>query len=405
MEAQGGVSEPSWPAVLAMYGGGLIIGATLDSFSASSAYLIALHGFTDRQYGSIYIPQLIAAAAGAIAGGVASRLFSLRRLFEMSMVAFLAAQTLLILGGWPGNVLTLREALLVLMGATASFGFGFGFGGGPLNGLVALQFPGSRTTAITALHMCAGAGLAVAPFVFSRFALAGHWTRGIICLVLLTALVLALAILARLPDSIRSGSTRPSPVSPVHDKVFWILVIAAIAYALVEGTFSNWVVLFVQGDLRLPAATAAAALSTFWGGLTVGRLCVSVLALRIKPLVILCALCLCMMAALLLVRSITSPASALVGFAVAGLACSAFFPLLVGFSAEDCPDQVSWLASMLTAALMTGVGLGSYAIGALRASVSIRDLYAYAMAYPILALAAVLVAQAMRRARITKPFQ
>jgi fucose permease len=381
--------------VLAVYGGGFVVGATLDSFPASSAYLIELRGFSDAQYGSIYIPQLLAALVGAVGGGMASRIFSLRRLVVVSMVSFLIAQSLLALCGSKLDF-SVRTAWFLVMGATAAFGFGFGFGGGPLNGLVARQFPAARNAALTAFHMCAGAGLAIAPFIFSRFAAAGHWIGGIASLGGLTVLVLALSATASLPDTTPSREDQPSARSPARDPVFWVLVGVSIAYALVEGTFSNWAVLYVQDDLKMPPATAANALAAFWGGLTVGRLLLSVVSLRVKPIAILCALPLCMILALLVVRSIDTPGMAIGGFAVAGLGCSAFFPMLVGFAAETHPQQVSWLAAMLTAALMVGVGLGSYAIGELRASFSIRQLYAYAMAYPLLALTGVLIARGMR---------
>lgn len=388
--------QPGSPvAVLALYGGGFILGATLDSFPASSAYLVALHGFSDRQYGAIFIPQLIAAIAGAVAGASASRWVSLKRMWAGSLVSFLIAQILLILCGGSAGLLSAETALAVLMVATAAFGFGFGFGGGPLNGLVARQFANSRNTAIAALHTCAGGGLAAAPYVFAQFSLAGHWAVGIFMLMGLTALALALTLIAPLDQGTRSQDTG-SDVQPIRNKVFWILVIAAIAYALVEGTFSNWAVLFVQHDLALPPPVAAGALSLFWAGLTVGRLAVSVIALRVRPLGILCVASLGMMGALLLVRAADSSGSALTGFAVAGLACAGFFPMLVAFAAEGHPQQISWLASMLTAALMTGVGIGSYAIGALRASVSIRDLYAYAVLYPFIAIVAVMSASRAR---------
>jgi hypothetical protein len=382
-------------AVLALYGGAFILGATLDSFPASSAYLVALHGFSDRQYGAIYIPQLIAAIAGALAGASASRFVSLKRMWAASLVSFSIAQVLLILCGMSSGTLNRETALAVLMVATAAFGFGFGFGGGPLNGLVASQFANSRNTAIAALHMCAGAGLAAAPYVFAQFSLADHWALGIFLLLGLTALALTLTLMAPLDQGTGSQDT-DSAAQPIRTRVFAILVIAAIAYALVEGTFSNWAVLFVQHDLGLPPAVAGGALSLFWAGLTVGRLAVSVIVLKARPLGILCAASLGMIGALLLVRTADSTGSALTGFAVAGLACAGFFPMLVAFAAEGHPHQISWLASMLTAALMTGVGIGSYAIGALRASVSIRDLYGYAVLYPVIAILAVMSASRER---------
>jgi predicted MFS family arabinose efflux permease len=73
-------------------------------------------------------------------------------------------------------------------------------------------------------------------------------------------------------------------------------------------------------------------------------------------------------------------------FALAGLACSAFFPLSIALASERFPDHTAWVASMLIAALMLGVGLGSFTIGALRELVSFEALYRGSAAYPALAL-------------------
>jgi hypothetical protein len=51
---------------------------------------------------------------------------------------------------------------------------------------------------------------------------------------------------------------------------------------------------------------------------------------------------------------------------------------------------------MLTAAMMVGVGLGSYALGALRSVMPISALYTYAIAAPLGALSLVLVAALVR---------
>jgi hypothetical protein len=52
---------------------------------------------------------------------------------------------------------------------------------------------------------------------------------------------------------------------------------------------------------------------------------------------------------------------------------------------------------MLTAAMMIGVGIGSYAIGALRTSLTITTLYRYSIIYPVLLLALFVVAVRQQR--------
>ena len=121
------------PAI-AIYAGALLIGLSLVSFPASSDILRTKHGFSDLAYGSIYLPQLVAAILGAVGGGAAVGRYGLRVMYLISIACFALSQILLALSWFYAP----SVALLVVMGATAFFGFGFGFGGGPLNGFLPL---------------------------------------------------------------------------------------------------------------------------------------------------------------------------------------------------------------------------------------------------------------------------
>ena len=370
-------------AAVSAYGGALIIGLTLVSFPASSAYLRATHGFSDVEYGAIYLPQLLAAIAGALGGGAAAARMSLRGMYASALLGFAFAQGLLALSGR----LSPDVALTAVMWATAAFGFGFGFGGGPLNAAVALLFPRAASAAITALHMVAGAGLTAAPFVFAWLAARGHWIWGPTALLAMTAVLLVLALAARWPEP-ASDSKRRMELwpPPARSSFFWLVALIAVLYSVAEGTFSNWAVIYVQEDRGLSAVTAALALTSFWAALTIGRLLAAFLALRLKPIVFLASLPLLMVAGFLCLPFVSTATAAVCAFALAGLACSAFFPMLVGYTAEVHPRHVSWIASMLTAAMMLGVGIGSYAVGALRSTVALPTLYRASALYPVVVL-------------------
>ena len=77
---------------ISVYLGGLVIGLTLVSFPSSSAVLKQMHGFSDEQYGAIYLPQLVAAIFGAVGGGLLTHRLGLKRLYIVSLFAFAAAQ-------------------------------------------------------------------------------------------------------------------------------------------------------------------------------------------------------------------------------------------------------------------------------------------------------------------------
>jgi len=136
----------------------------------------------------------------------------------------------------------------------------------------------------------------------------------------------------------------------------------------------------------LPSGIAALALSVFWGAMVAGRLLVAVLVARIAPLSIWLGLPVLMIAVFLLLPAANTPLLGLGLFALAGLACSAFFPLTITLASAQFPDQVAWVSSMLIAALMVGVGLGSFLIGPLRQWLSLEQIYQLSALYPVLVI-------------------
>lgn len=376
-------------AAVSVYGGALIIGLTLVSFPASSTYLRAAHGLSDAAYGAIYLPQLVAAIVGALAGGALAGRMSLRAMYLMALVSFALAQGLLASSAGVSSQL----ALSTVMCATAAFGFGFGFGGGPLNAAVTLLFPRAPYVAITALHMVAGAGLTIGPFIFAHLAANGSWIAGPVTFSIGSLILIVCTAASRWPEPVgRPREANETWPAPARSAFFWITALIAVLYSVAEGTFSNWALIYVHEERGLPASSAALALTCFWAALTLGRLVVSFLVLHIRPMAFLIALPLLTIASFLYLPHVNSHATALLGFALAGLACSAFFPMLVGFAADAHPKHVSWIASMLTAAMMLGVGIGSYAVGAFRSVVSLPDLYRSSAIYPVLVLTALYVA-------------
>jgi len=391
-----GTSRDRLFAAISVYAGGLVIGLTLVSFPASSAYLKQTLGFSDAQYGSIYLPQLVAAVIGAVGGGVATRRLGMRVLFLVSLGCFAIAQLLLFLS----VRVDAERALLLIMCATASFGFGFGFGGGPLNAFAAFLFPSRATTAVTALHMTAGAGLTIAPALFAGLAGVDQWQWGPAGLLLTTVILLLVATAAKFP-TVEVDDTASTDNNAAGSTFFWICAAVATAYSLAEGTFSNWAILYLQDERAISPSVAAFALTAFWGSLTIGRLIASILVIQLSAATFLFALPILMVAAFLLLPMVETSAQAIAGFALAGLACSAFFPMLVAYTAERFPTEISWIASMLTAAMMVGVGIGSYAVGAFRGSSSIAALFQISIVYPLAVLALLALSRSIGRVRVS----
>jgi fucose permease len=383
------VSAPThgWTQAALIYAGAVLIGINLVAVPASSAYLKALHGLTDQQYGSVFLPQLVMAITGALAAGPAVKRLSLKIMYMVALVLLCLSLAVLAL-----SASTTDFALPLLMVSTGLFGLGFGFGGGPLNGLVCQEFPGRMDSALTALHMLAGAGLMLGPLYFGAMEATGYWLLGpVVAALVAAALLTAVAFLV--------SADRPRPTSataddlPAASSYFWIMIAVALLYGCVEAAFSNWAVIFAREAKGLDSASVAATLSGFWAGLTVGRFLATVMLGRFKAMPLWFALPVLMFVALSLTPYSSGSTQVIAVFAFGGLACSAFFPLLVSVASRPFPHAVSWIASMLTASLMCGVGIVSYVIGHLLQELTIEKVYSLAAIIPVL----MLVLMALRR--------
>ena len=369
-------------ALVTVYLIAFLQGLTLVSFPASSAVLKQMHGFTDAQYGAIFLPQLALAVLGAVAGGVLARRLGLQPLLWLTAAGNGLSQLALAASVWVMPALAFPTILV----GTAVLGWSFGLGGAPLNSYPPRFFPQCAPAAVVALHTLLGLGLMVGPLLANGFGRVGLWI-GFPLLLLSLSVVLALTAMAvHLPDAGSEPQRGASVNPPLTSGVFWIFVAIAVLYAFAEGTFGNWAVIYLSEAKQLPIEVAALALSVFWAAMVTGRLLVAVLVVRIAPLTIWLILPVLMIAAVLLLPAANTPALGLGLFALAGLACSAFFPLTITLASAHFPDHVAWASSMLIAALMVGVGLGSSVIGPLREWLTLEQMYRYSALYPVLVI-------------------
>lgn len=384
-------------AAAVVYAAAFAQGLTLVSFPASSALLKAMHGLTDAQYGAIFLPQVTAAVAGAVAGGAVAGRAGLRLLLVLALLANAGSQALL------AGSAALPPGLVypAILCGTALLGLGFGVAGAPLNSYPGRLFPARAGPALVALHSSLGLGLMAGPLLAS--ALMGAWLAFPLSLLALCAL-LAIAAGALPPAREAPAAPRAARGGAAASPEFWLLAAIAVVYAFAEGTFANWAVIFLADAKGLPPETAGAALSVFWGALVGGRLAVWALIARVPARAVWVTLPCLMLAAFLAIPQANGAAAALAAFALAGFACSAFFPLTVALTSERFPAQVAWVSSMLTAALMLGVGLGSFAVGALRETLGLEQLYRLSAAYPALILMLIGAAWVLGpRTRVARP--
>ena len=367
-------------SLLAVYGAALLQGLTLVSFPASSAVLRHMHGLSEAQYGAIFLPQVILAVIGALAGSALSGRLSLKTL----LLASLAANALSQLALATSAGLSSWAYPCILLG-TGSLGMGFGLSGAPLNSLPGLLFPARRDTALVAVHSTIGMGLMLGPLLVGWMDGAGWWYLFPLSLLLSLLIISGIAISSSLSgEGQQENSEHPALTTLVS--ATWPLLLVAVLYALCEGIFANWAVIYLHEGRGVPEMTATLALSVFWGALVVGRLLATLLLLRISAQVLWLALPPVMAAAFWFLPGVGSGSSGIALYALGGLACSAFFPLTVAIGSRLYPAQSAALSSLLTAALMLGVGAGSFLIGLLKQTLDWGSLYHLAALLPLVAL-------------------
>jgi len=379
------VTEPTsgtrWLAIATVYAAAFLQGLTMVSFPASSAVLKEMHGLSDAQYGAIFLPQIALAIVGAILGGALARRLGLKALLAATLAANGLSQVALA----GSTVVASTAAFAMILAGTGFLGLGFGLGGAPLNSYPPQFFPRHHDTAIVALHTLLGLGLAAGPLLVGEFVARHMWVGFPLVLLGLAVVLTVVVVRPAFPECEQASAPKPGTTgdTPVRSPVFWLFVATAVIYALAEGTFANWVVIYLQDGKGLPSMVAALALSVFWGAIVVGRLLISVLVLRVPARLVWLTLPVLMIVAFLLLPYADGEVRGIGLFALAGLACSAFFPLTIGVAAERFPADSAWVSSMLVGAIMAGVGIGAFIIGPLRQWLSFEQLYRLAALYPL----------------------
>ena len=384
------ISEPhtNRSAIAIVYLSSFLQGLAMVSFAASGTVLKDGKGFTDAQYGLIFIPQIATTIVGSLAGGALARKVGLTRILLAALIATGLSQIGLAVAV---TAMEMPGTFYLVLGSTAMFGLAFGLGAAPLNTYPSLIFPNRTDTALVAMHTLLGAGLATGPLLVGPLITAGFWLGYPLMLLILTTTLSLLLFGARLPayrpeEIIQADSSETATAKPLTQAVLWVFAAIAVLYAFAEGTFANWAIIYLNEERRIDLAQASLALAIFWAMLAAGRLLVSVLLLKINAAWIWLTLPPMMIATLLLLPLAATAASGIALFALAGLSCSAFFPLTVGLAAKRFVAHRALVASLLIAALMVGVGLGSFVIGPLRQFFTIAELYRFSTVYPLGAL-------------------
>jgi fucose permease len=394
--------------VAAVYGAGLIQGIALVTFPAASSILTSPteYDLTSTAYGSLFLPQAVAAIASALASARLTRRLGLKRVFLAGLVGDLVSMSLLVLSQFAIGDGALPYLMLLL--ATTALGIGFGLAVPALNNLAAGMFPAAADRAVLYLNALLGLGTALAPLLVAVFLGLGVWWGlplvTAILLVVLIVVSLGLPLPSEVAPSPPMGRTRRPSLPPA----FRLFAVFALLYGIVETMNGNWSTVYMTGTLGASAAEASLALTAFWGMVTVGRVLFAAIerwlpeptVYRLLPFV--AALALATTAQL----SGTSVVAGVLVFGLAGLGCSALLPLTISFSQRGLTAVAASAAGLIIAFYQVGYGIAAFGVGPLLdlAGISLSALYGVtAIVAVVLGVLAFVVAPRRPRAPAAVP--
>jgi fucose permease len=253
-------------------------------------------------------------------------------------------------------------AFFLLCVATAALGLGFGAAVMALNTLVEGFFPGRADGAVLALNALLGLGTALAPVLVAVFTGLGMWWALPLLMTVLLVLLLAATLRAplRLPYATTSQARTGLPPR------FWIYAAAVLLYGVAETLCGNWATLYLSTQRGLSVQNASLALTSFWVMVTVGRIVIAFLDRLISARWIYLGLPWLLLLIFQFIARAEGVTAGIVGFAAAGLACSAFLPLSISFAGTEFPLLAATVSGELIAFYQLGYGLAAFGVGPLK---------------------------------------
>ena len=160
---------------------------------------------------------------------------------------------------------------------------------------------------------------------------------------------------------------------------FWLYAAAVLLYGIAETLSGNWSGPYLTGERGVSAQGASYALTAFWAMVTVGRILFAALSSKIAARWIYAGLPILLVAAFQVVSRADSETSGIVAFGLAGLGCSAFFPLCISLSGQEFPRLAAAMSGEMVAFYQAGYGVAAFGVGPLRTftGLSFRTIYSF----------------------------
>jgi predicted MFS family arabinose efflux permease len=288
----------------------------------------------------------------------------------------------------------------LLLVATACLGAGFGLCVPALNTFAAVFHPNSVDRAILVLNALLGFGTVLAPVFVAIFVGLGFWWgMPVTSAALLAALIL---VSVRLP--LRTGAAATASAARGAARIpprFWVYAGFAVLYGVCETVNGNWAQLDMTRELGASRTQASLALTAFWAMVTLGRVLVAAVERWVPSRAAYHGLPFLLAAAFAVISALPDdePILGVLGFALAGLGCSALLPLTISFGQEELTAVAAGVAGGIVAFYQLGYGIAAFGTGPLLdAGVGLTAVYAFS-AFVAVCLGAWSFAVSPRRAR------
>lgn len=351
-------------SAVAVYAAGFLQGCAFVLIPALGTILAAPpYRLSSSAYGVLFLPQTLGAIFGALAADTLHQRIGSAGLFRTGVAANVVALLLLASAAYTGGLLA--QGLLLL--ETLFLGVGFGLTLAAINRYAALLFPGSSTTAVTLLNAVIGGATALSPLILHGIAAWTRWGTWPLMQAAGFALILMLPLPASTSKAIESSRWQASML---------LFALAVFIYAIGEGIFGSWANIYISVNKALPAHDGALALSVFWGSMTLFRVLLVLVPERVVAQRLFYLAAPLGMGACFAALPFLSSAAALIGtFAMAGVACSVYYPFSMSYGLTAFVGHQTRIAGLMVAALMAGEGIGSFALGPLQSLVTLELIY------------------------------
>lgn len=384
--------------VISVYLSGFLVGVALVLFPAAGNLFVDtnFHGFTSAQYGSIFLPQIVFAIFSSLSAPKVAKKVGMKKVMLYGLLALFFSMLLLFVSNW------LMEGTfdyIIILLATACIGVGFGFTITALNPFAYDLFPGKETSAVTAMHIMLGLGTASSAILLNQFLSSGYWWGAPALVALLLLLMFFFTIIT--PLTLASQEEEVKSNKKGIPKRIWLFALAVFLYGACEATFGNFGAVFLEKEGGLSVTKASVGLSLFWGGITVGRVLFTFVALKFSTNKLFAIAPFVVSLVFFLLPSAQNEFMLLLCMFLGGLGLSFLFPKSISAATDEFPKYAALISGALVAAIQMGTGLSSNILGTFNKYYSLSSLLQFSSIYAL--ILGILVSYLMIAKKTKKP--